>query len=123
MGTCKGDSGGPAITRRFYDGSFHYTVLGVVSGNPRPLNCGLLPDFYTYVGNEKVSENSSSNLQLPVATYLSPFCLYTYRKDKVSSLFLDSHMAESTTGFTKHKKNHKINNKKDHKENNNKTYY
>ena len=61
MGTCKGDSGGPAITRRFYDGSFHYTVLGVVSGNPRPLNCGILPDFYTYVGHEKVSENSSSN--------------------------------------------------------------
>ena len=61
VGTCKGDSGGPAITRKFYDGSFHYTVLGVVSGNPRPLNCGSLPDFYTYVGHEKVSENSSLN--------------------------------------------------------------
>ena len=39
--TCHGDSGGPSIARQFVNGVYRYTytLLGVVSGGPDPLQC------------------------------------------------------------------------------------
>ena len=45
VGICHGDSGGPSIARQFVNGVYRYTLLGVVSGGPDPLQCGSLPDF------------------------------------------------------------------------------
>ena len=39
VGTCHGDSGGPSIARQFVNGVYQYTLLGVVSGGPDPLQC------------------------------------------------------------------------------------
>ena len=74
IGTCKGDSGGPSfrrlepdnilqylvipnISRIFLpeDQSFRFTIEGVTSGNADGADCqGTLPDFYTFVAQEKV---------------------------------------------------------------------
>ena len=58
VGTCYGNSGGPAI-RRIWDqeqGAEVFTLVGVVSGNPAGCtrNTLLIPDFYTFLGESKV---------------------------------------------------------------------
>ena len=81
MGTCHGDSGGPSIARQFVNGVYRYTLLGVVSGGPDPLQCGSLPDFYTYIGHEEVisAADSSSILyvQMLFVVCLFDVCLLT----------------------------------------------
>ena len=53
VGTCKGDSGGPAIYRQYRNGRNQYILFGVVSGG---LGCGLeeFPDFYTFTAHEEI---------------------------------------------------------------------
>merc|ERR1712183_609673 len=54
-GTCHGDSGGPSFKRVFSGGSEMYILAGVVSGSGNTFQCGgKLPDFYTFLAQEKV---------------------------------------------------------------------
>ena len=57
VGTCWGDSGGPAIRRTWDEeaGAEVFTLVGVVSGNPAGcLETRLYPDYYTFIGHPKV---------------------------------------------------------------------
>ena len=50
-------SGGPVIKRNWDNGSEVFTLVGVVSGNPGGCPGGIYkayPDFYTFVGEQKV---------------------------------------------------------------------
>ena len=49
------NSGGPVIKRNWDNGAEVFTLVGVVSGNPG--GCSIYrayPDFYTFVGEQKV---------------------------------------------------------------------
>jgi len=52
-GVCSGDSGGPAIQRKYEDGKVRYLLVGPVTGNVNYCDGGL-PDVYNFVGNEKI---------------------------------------------------------------------
>ena len=57
IGTCYGDSGGPAIKKVLdeKDWSERFTLVGIVSGNPKGCR-GFreYPDYFTLIGHEQV---------------------------------------------------------------------
>jgi len=56
--TCPGDSGGPAIVRKFVDRRVQFTLMGIVSGGfGSGKDCSNdygVPDFYTFVAHEEI---------------------------------------------------------------------
>ena len=59
IGTCYGDSGGPAIRRVFdeQDGTERFTLVGVVSGNAAGcVDNRQYPDYFTFIGHQKVGD-------------------------------------------------------------------
>ena len=57
IGTCYGDSGGPAIRRVLdeKDWSERFTLVGIVSGNAAGcVDNRQYPDYFTFIGDEKV---------------------------------------------------------------------
>ena len=55
--TCPGDSGGPAIVRKFVDRRGQFTLMGITSGGFGRKDCSSdygVPDYYTFVAHEEV---------------------------------------------------------------------